>query len=224
MERHTFLSVLIFTLVLLAVGIMLPSGQVDRPVGLPWQIEQTERGSIRVFGIELAHTTLGEAELAFREPSKATLFAPEQGDYTIEAYFNETRLSGLKAKMVFTFDLEQTQVREMYDRGIRISTLGSGTRKVTLHPDDYEQLRKSAIATLTYIPSINLESELVAQRFGQPAARIRDPEGGAIHWLYPELGVDVVLSEEAKEVLQYLPPSQFDRVMAPLQTAGEVVN
>ena len=39
---------------------------------------------------------------------------------------------------------------------------------------------------------------------------------GAEHLLYPELGLDLILNPEGKEILQYVAPRDFRRLQAPL--------
>ena len=41
-------------------------------------------------------------------------------------------------------------------------------------------------------------------------------EPGVVHWLYPVKGLDVVVREEGKEVLQYVAPREFERLARPL--------
>lgn len=213
----TFLKVLGFSLLAVIAGVLLTVFmEPPASIGYPWQIEKQADGTTTVFQINLGHTTLGEAEKLLNETATLTLFYPQQGNAVIEAYFNELFIGGLKSKMVLTFELEPQDVNAMYERGIRISTLGSGTRKVTLHSDDELQMRSMAVTGMTYLPSINLQAELIEKRFGQPASKVSDDVGGAEHWLYPDSGVDIALHAEQKEVIQYVIPSDFDKLQLPL--------
>ncbi len=220
MERHTFLAVLAFTLIALALALFLPGRSVDEPDNLPWQIERVDGGSIRVFGIELGATSLGEVERLLREPSEVSLFAREDDQRVVEAYFDNVDLSGLRARMVMVMALRPEEVDTMYERGVRIATMGSGTRKVTLSDDDMTTLRNTPVAAITYIPRINLDEAIIEQRFGEPAQRIQEKEGEIEHWLYPEKGVDIALDPEGKEVLQYVSPVGFESLVRPLRDIG----
>ena len=214
----TFLKVLIVSIIAVVAGILLTTTMEPAPsLGFPWQIEKQTDGTIKVFQINLGHTTLSEAEKLLKESAKITLFSPKQGSAVIEAYFNELFIGGLKAKMVLTFEVGNKEVEGMFERGLRISTLGSGTRKVTLHTDDEARMREKAVSSLTYLPSINLQTELLEKRFGVPAEKIKDTVGGADHWLYPDLGLDIALSNDSKEVLQYISPKDFSKITDPLK-------
>ncbi|MDH5473645.1 MAG: hypothetical protein OEY61_12385 [Gammaproteobacteria bacterium] len=213
----TFLKVLAFSVVAVLVGIFLSSTmEPETSLGYPWQIEKRSDDTTKVFNINLGHTTLGEAETLLKEGATLTLFVPSEGNAVIEAYFNELFIGGLKAKMVLTFEVDPIDVNAMFERGIRISTLGSGTRKVTLDSNDETRMRSKVITSMTYLPSINLQAELIEKRFGQPENKITDTISGAEHWLYPDMGVDIVLHETEKEVIQYILPINFNRILTPL--------
>lgn len=217
MERHIFLSVLGFSILAVVLGMWLSSTMEPRDhSGYPWQIELQPDGSTQVFSLILGQSTLADAEQQFKEAAEITMFVPKDSQPVIEAYFNELTIGGLKSKMVVAFNLESDQLQAMYDGGVRISTMGSGTRKVALNSEHLQQVRQSVITGLTYMPSIHLTEELIQHRFGDPDQKINDSESEAIHWLYPTTGVDVVLSKKAKEVIQYVHPANFDRIRLPL--------
>ena len=226
MGRHIFLSVLGFSILAVVLGIWLSSMMDPRPhSGYPWQVERQLDGSTRVFSLVLGQSTLADAEQQFRETAVLSMFVPKDGEPVVEAYFNELTIGGLKSKMVVAFDLTSDQLKLMYDGGARISTMGDGTRKVMLNSVHLQQLRQSVISGLTYMPSINLTAEFIQHRFGEPDQKINDPGGQAVHWLYSEKGVDVALSDEAKEVIQYVHPANFARIRAPLMdTASSTIH
>ena len=94
MGRHTFIGVLIFTLIALAVALLLPGRPVEKAQHLPWQITQLENGSIRVFGIEIENTPLGEIELLLGEPAVISLFdryRPERAVVIPPAFLEHAR-------------------------------------------------------------------------------------------------------------------------------------
>ncbi len=222
LERYTFWVVLLFSLLAVGAGIMLPSEQSKEPVYLPWQIEKTESGSIRVLGLELGKSTLRDAQRRFHEVYEVTLFVHPDGGKMVEAYFDQTALNGFRARVVLVMSLSPEQLDAFYQRGVRVATLGSGTRKVTLSDSDLAALASMPFDSLTYIPKANLTAELIEARFGTPAQRIRNEgkDGVVEHWLYPEKGLDLSLHEKGKEVFQYVVPSRFDELRKPLQAEG----
>lgn len=217
-RKHIFLSVVAFAIIaLFAAQQLTDSGPPQNHAGYPWEVKLLESGHNQVFSLTLGQSTLSEAEHLFREVAELTLFSDEGSEPVVEAFFEEVKIAGLKAKMVMAMDIPQTQIDGMFERGVRIATLGSGTRKVTLAYTDAQLVRTTPIESITYLPAINLSAELVEKRFGLPAEKLPDPSSDAVHWLYPDLGVDIAVSEENREVIQYVQPDNFAALVAPLK-------
>jgi hypothetical protein len=107
----------------------------------------------------------------------------------------------------------------MYARGLRISKLESGSRKVKLDPADALTLGQRAVRSIAYLPQASLDEALIAKRFGEPNERRTEAETGIVHWLYPERGMDIARDPKGKVVIQYVSPADFPRLTAPLQAA-----
>lgn len=221
MKRYPFLTVLGFSLLAVAIGIFvrtyyMSSKDNTQPAKLPWKIEQTANGSIKVFDITLGITTIEEAVNHLETGAEISMYVPREGVYRLEAYFNNVELSGLGARVVATADLTAAERKAMYERGVRINQQESGVRKVDLASADKARVYQAAIASLTYIPFIHLKDELVLKRFGEPTQRIKQKDSDVVHWLYPELGLGIALSPSEKEVLQYISPARFSELSGPL--------
>lgn len=187
---------------------------------LPWQIEVKPDGSIRVFGVTLGVTTLQEVNHLFHNGAEVSLFVSPEGQYKVEAYFDKVVLGGFASKMILVIDLPQEQLMPMFMRGSRVSSLGNGRKKVTLAVDDTNLVYSSPVMSITYLTGARVDDELLMKRFGEPAHRIHEQDDHVMHWLYPELGLDVAMSEEGNAVFQYIAPGQFDRLMGPLLIPG----
>lgn len=226
MERYVFLGVLAFTVIALGLGMLIPGQDKQKiELNLPWQVEMSVEGKSRVFGLELGTSTLQDAQNRFRELYRVNMFVRDDSEKVVEAYFESVTLSGLRARVVVVLDLTPAQLDGLYDRGVRIAKLDSGGRKVTLNDTDLLGMATAPIASLTYLPRSHLSAEMVETRFGSPAERIRekDDEEGVEHWLYPQYGLDLILHEKGKEVLQYVQPARFERLRKPLIEKGELI-
>ncbi|MBE0511178.1 MAG: hypothetical protein K0A95_11645 [Chromatiales bacterium] len=221
-ERHIFAGVIGFTLLSLALAMLIPAGDSGH-VGqhLPWQITLDEDGHTRVFGVTLGKSPLSELEQLIREPVVISLFARDSGERVVEAFFDNVALGGLRAKMVVVLEFDPATLDGLYQRGVRIATLGSGTRKVTLSSEDMALVRAAPIASITYLPRSRLSEELVEQRFGKAAEQLTEGEDGTRHWLYPELGLGIALPAKGGNVFQYVLPERFEALRQPLLTLGE---
>ncbi len=220
MDKKILVGLLIIVVFISAAAILLPGGRtIETNPRLPWLIEPTTDGSIRVFDLTLGESDLNEARQVFQHDPKISLFRSANGQFSVEAYFDRIILSGLKANVVMKLDIDQQTAAAMYERGARISQTGGGEKRVELKEDDYTQAMDAAITSITYLPTANLDPELVAERFGEPAEKLAEDEF-ITHWLYPDKGLDIALNAEGKEVFQYLMPSQFDAVTAPLKATS----
>ncbi|HIE54969.1 MAG TPA: hypothetical protein EYP90_07290 [Chromatiaceae bacterium] len=218
MGGNVFWPVVTVSVIAVFLAVMLPGGRPPEPARhLPWQIEVLPDGGSRVFGITLGKSTLAEVEQQFQEEAEVSLFVADSGARVAEAFFNSVTLNGLKARMVVTLGFSDDQLQQLFERGVRISTLGQGRRKVTLSGPDLLLARNTPVVALTYLPRINLDGETVQKRFGAPARRIAEAGGKIVHWLYPDKGLDIVISEEGREVLQYVPPGRFEQLLKPLE-------
>jgi len=140
----------------------------------------------------------------------------------VEAFFDELNLNGLKAKFVFTVAVQQEELTGMFNRGLRMNSTPSGKR-ITLTADDLLRVRQSPVASITYLPTPKLEEAIFTKRFGVPAERVRETKSGAVHWLYPQHGLDITLGGSEKPLLQYVSPKDFDLLRAPLLANGEIL-
>ncbi len=208
------LSVLIF------VGSFFMPGKPDDKSSLPWHIEHPSPDTTRVFGLTLGVSTAGDAEQHFREEGKPSLFRSPGGKLAAEMFFEQVTMAGLKSRIAATIAVPDAELQAMYERGVRASGTGTG-KKITMTAADAARLRMFPISGLTYMPSVRLDEEIFAKRFGQPSQRIKEKTSGAIHWLYPQEGLDITLGDEEKPVLQYVPPKDFDQLIAPLLNNGK---
>ncbi|AGA89898.1 hypothetical protein Thimo_1094 [Thioflavicoccus mobilis 8321] len=220
MDRRIIFTVLFAAIVGGAGFWMLLPDEIDDSNGarLPWSTSLDAQGRLQVFGFTIGVTPLAEVQEAFGEPGKLTLFANEEAEppLTVEAFFDQVYLDRLRAAFVVTLDAEQEELARMYERGLRISRLGNGTRKVTLAPADKESLRQMPIAHITYLPMAQLSIELLESRFGVPPNWVTDSKG-VTHWLYPDKGMDLGRDAHGNIVIQYVNPSDYERVLAPLR-------
>lgn len=185
--------------------------------GLPWQIERLPEGRSRVFGLTLGVDTLDDARARFGHDVQAALLIAADGvTISLEAYYDAVKAGFVTGKMVLTLELSPA-VREALLQGKRKADyLESGARRVRLKPDDLANIGRARIGAISFIPAAQLDEQIVSERFGLAAERIR-VSGHVEHFLYPELGLDLVLDQKGKELLQYVAPREFAvRLRAPL--------
>ncbi len=181
----------------------------------PWQITLLPDGGSQVFGITFDATTLAVARGILGTRYTEGLFENGDGSLSLEVYFNEVTLGGISGKFILTLNADKTLLQSMKQRALKAKTMESGARRYVLSGPDQQQLDNMMIGGLSYIPYTNLDEEMIQQRFGMPGRIIQISEGKQ-HFLYPAKGLDLLLDEEGKELLQYVAPRNFQRLQAPL--------
>lgn len=221
-DKKIILGVVTLIAATIAILLMLPDNSVSTPDTLPWRITHPTPETTRIFGVTLGETSLAEAEKTFKEEAEISLFKPTDREMGVEAFIEEVNFNGLKAKLVMTVAVPAEDLTGMFNRGLRMNATGSGKR-ITLTPDDLDKVRKAPVSSLTYLPNVRLEESVIAKRFGEPAQRILETKVGLTHWLFPQHGLDIILSPKEKPVLQYSTLKDFELLRTPLLATGEVV-
>lgn len=217
----TFLTVLAIIIGVAAVPLLLSPSPDIRPgqdvSGLPWQVEATPEGNSRVFGLTLGSSTLADARVRFGEGEIALVAAPGETG-SLELFFDTLTAGAVTGKLIVTAEMDEEPLKAMRERALRTEYMQSSTKKSMLADQDLPAAWAARIRGLVFVPSVNLDDEMITQRFGQPAERIK--AGTTLeHLLYPDRGLDIRLDTEGKEVLQYVAPRDFTRIREPLLKA-----
>jgi hypothetical protein len=215
----TFLAVLAAAAVLFLVLILLPRSSTETPTGavqgLPWQVDLQPDGSSRVFGLTLGTSTLADARSRFGDDREMAIVATPGEIGAVEAFYREVTMGAITGKLVLTADIPDQVVDSMRQRSRKLEYMQSITKKATLADEDALLAEHAPIRAIAFIPAVNLDQEMVVQRFGQPTERIRSSES-VEHFLYPDRGLDIVLDSNGKELLQYVAPQRFAQLREPL--------
>lgn len=229
----TWRIVLIIVVAVVAlVFLVLPRNHQPRhyrAADYPWGVHALSDGRSEVFGLTLGSSTtapastLADAMKRFDSAPELGLFESRAGKLSLEAYYGELTLGELSAKMVLTLSADAQTLNGMRTRAVDRKRVESGDNRYVLSSDDYRRAAALPIASITYIPYVDLNESIVERHFGTPAERVATAKG-VEHLLYPKLGLDILLSDHGKDVLQYVAPRDFGRLRMPLlapQPVGE---
>ena len=218
MDRKLILSILAAAALGFIAIMLFPGSRDDEgPPRLPWDVRADEQGRVQVFGLTLGQSSLADVQTLFGEDGEINLFSPGPGQYSVESYFEQIYLSSLRADFVITLDVPQETLAAMYDHGLRVSKLPSGSKRVKLDAADIAALRQAKIRHITYLPLSRLDEALLERRFGTPDTRITETESGIVHWIYPGRGVDLARDPKGKVVIQYVNPAELPALTQPLR-------
>jgi hypothetical protein len=223
MLKAIALFIAIILLVLGAPLLFVEKGEIRDAAsmeGMPWQIDKQPDGTTRVFGLVPGRSTLDDARTRFGSaPTVAMIAAPGESG-SLEAFFDGVTVGTVMGKIILTLASSATERDQMLQRARKAEYMNSTTRKIELGDDDLRLAGGRAIAAITLVPSANLDEQIILQRFGTPAERIRSGEN-VEHFLYPDRGLELRLDLKGKEVLQYVAPAEFSRLRDPLLAPPE---
>jgi hypothetical protein len=223
--KSPFVIALFAGLAVLVVAFTLPLWHLaggGAPVvvdeGLPWQV-QRQGDTVRVFGLTLPGSTLADAQARWGDGLQVAVMAQRGRPGALEAYVERHEAGGIVGRLVLATELAPEAVARLQDNAAKVEPVDADARRYALRAEDRAVLGGTALVGITFLPSVNLDAATLRQRFGEPAET--RPEGPRLqHWLYPALGLAIVLDAEGREVLQYVAPADFeDRLRAPLLSA-----
>ncbi len=214
--RNRSTGLLLSLLILPALMACQESTQQTKSDRYPWQITQMADGSSRIFGIHLGVTTASEARQKLGRTPSLALFENPDGKLSLELFYKEFTRAGLSGKLILTVSDDANLLQAMKRQATKLDKLESGVTQYRLDVQAQATMDSLPVVAITYVPYANLEEDVILARFGEPAERIRSHEQ-AQHWLYPDKGLDVIINEAGKEILQYVSPLEFDKLTKPLR-------
>ena len=186
-----------------------------------WDAHVNQQGHLNVLGVVLGETTLKQAEATLHTQSERALFLGLQEGQpqkeTLEAFFPT---SPDRAKIIIELDASPELIERIKGRAYNAMAFPSGNAKLEIAPEHNAEVETLITKSLTYIPPLNLTPEMVEQHFGKTTQQIVDSDGN-IHLLYPALGLDVVIAREGNPLLQFVPPTEFERLSSLLKQHGK---
>lgn len=195
-------------------------------VGTPWQIDRVSEGRSRVAGLVLGlpgqprpgDATLGDALHLWGDRIEVAVVASQGEVGALEAFIDPAMLGFVGGKLVLSIQMDPARLGDVKQRAAKVEFMESTTRKFTLSAQDLEAARGAPIVAAAFVPQAQLDADTVIARFGQPSQRL--PGGqGTEHLLYPDKGVDVLISPKGRELIQYVAPARFEELRAPLIAA-----
>ncbi|HID82765.1 MAG TPA: hypothetical protein EYH06_10495 [Chromatiales bacterium] len=216
---------LLFTIALLAVVYFFWPGDGQKKTikltDMPWQIEQTDQGHTRVFGIELGKTNLWDLIESWKglQPDIG-LFTSKNQHKRLEAYLGNRRLGLFDAKIILGLGASQEELDTFSADDINVKPMPTGAYKQEISEAHLEQAFGFPITSITYIPKVKYDAELLEKYFSQPQSRKPLKDGGAF-WLYPGHGLVVLLDPDGKEVFHYVNREDFPSLVKRLEQENE---
>lgn len=214
--KKCYLFLIVFAFVILLTSINEKRYTISSDT-LPWQITLSEDGqNSTVFGITLNKTTARDALQKLNVFPEMAIFQHANGRTNLEAYISSVTLSGLSAKMILEYSADEETLTRYINQSVDKKGTPSGAFKYELSEPDGIEAMQTSIRSISYIPYAQFDDEIIMQRFGIASETIEVDENTTV-LLYPEQGLSITYNKEGKEVLQYVAPSDFERLRKLLQ-------
>ena len=214
-------------LLLAALGVALSGffGAIMRPPGgqsstpgqdLPWQVVASPDGAtLTVFSLTLGQSTVRDAANKLGRRYELGVFQNPAGRLSLEAYFRDAVIGGLNVQIVLAARLPDDLLSAFRTHAGAGKPTADGGRRYPVAEADTEAGLGAIVTAITYIPVVKFDVDLIRKRFGEPPEKVAAKDG--THWLYPALGLDLLLGDQGEALLQYVPPVEFEqRLRAPL--------
>lgn len=213
-------------IIISAIGVIALFFMVEKKTGnnkvmfdtYPWQITILPDGHSRVFGIVLGETSLQEVDALLKSKPKMALFEANN-KLELEAYYKSVSIGGMIGSFILTLNASEQELKTIKKESRRKKGDESNGVRYELDKPTAEKSKSLIVKNLIYIPTVQLDDEIIIERFGKPAYKIKlKTKESGWHYLYPEKGLDLIYKEEGKEVLQYVLPEKFNALLEPLQS------
>jgi len=205
MNRTFLIILMIGTAMMIAViGQHEPANRLET---MPWEVDQLDNGSLRVFGLTLGKTSIQEANQIFASFGK-TQFGIDTADNGLQTYqlitvYDDLSFGGLIAKLKLGYQIEPEKLLSIY------KSLNSPPTKpgVEFYPVDKTielEYLNSAISSITYIPSLDYDLDTIRQNFGQASSENTINDEIQL-WNYPQLGLTIHIHSTKSDEFVYAP-------------------
>ncbi|MBL8329022.1 MAG: hypothetical protein JNJ71_09240 [Rubrivivax sp.] len=185
----------------------------------PWEADVTVDGALRVFGLRVPGSTLADAQSRWGEQLQVAVMVTRDGKASLEAFVETARPGGIAGRLLLTASVPPSRLAAWRERPAKEEQVSAQTRRMSLNALDLAQALQAPIMAVGFIPHAQLDAAIVRQRFGEPQ-RVLSANEHLEHWLYPRRGLAIALDTKGRELLQYVPPAEFDqRLLAPLLAA-----
>lgn len=205
--------IIVLSLSLLAIGLFYftVDHTPETSVAMPWHVTVHDDQHSEVFEIKLNETNLEQARVRFGQLEGISLYQDKAGIFSLEAYFGNVSIGLFSARIIANLQASQAELSAMTVNAYNRVITEQGSQKWTLKDEVKRQQSLRKVKSLTYIPGYSgMDASFIAQRFGEPESREKVDETTEL-WLYPKLGVRVLLDSDGKEVFEYMVLADFNQ-------------
>ncbi len=184
-----------------------------------WNI-QPNSTTLSVLGLSLNKSQLNDAIHSLKTHPKVALFTRRQGENQpeppmhLEAYFEDVFDEG--DSIIVTLLADKKLLQHIKKEAYQPEWMPNDVIRVSIRQKLYPSLQHLAISSITILAGRQIEFEAFQEHFGKPDKILSDGQGNA-HFLYPQLGLDLIQPAGGTHILQFVSPDVFDqKLLQPL--------
>lgn len=166
-----------------------------------------ESGRLHVLGLVLPGTTLREAEISLKSRADTALYLypgkeGERGMVKLEAFFPSI---ADHSKVILGLEADQQLLDQMQQRATPPRLYPDGVARMNLGTEDVVQVLNIPVASLTLIPSLDIDEKMLEARFGKAKEISRDTNG-LIRYRFPDIFLTATIDPKGKDRLDFQTP------------------
>lgn len=149
-----------------------------------------------------------------REPEIALY--EHNGNFSLEAYFGKHGAAGISGVLIAELEAQDEWILKATANTIKRERTSDGGEKLSLASQSYRTALLMPIISVTYIPSVRLDDNIVRNRFGEPES-IESTTDGRSHYGYGSRGIIVSLDPAGKTIITYTRLENYQKAMRLIQ-------
>ena len=180
-----------------------------------WNI-QVANDSLSILGLTIQKQTLQDALATLKTNPDIALFTTRQKpdepepDMHLEAFLSDLFDEG--DSVVLGLGADQKLLEHIKKQAYQPQIFPNNVIRVGIKESLIPDALNLPIQSITIITGRSIMFEDFKEKFGEPERFIDDGKGNA-HFLYPELGLDFIQPANGAQLLQFVAPEAFDKVL-----------
>lgn len=177
---------------------------------LPWQVEITENGGTKVFGVILGQNSLNDFIVKYNANSETSLFVDPGGSKKIETYINKIRLGLFDVSLILLPQISKQQFSVHEETGFNPKPGPSGAMKLQLSEATIKEVLSYPLEGIMYIPKVQYKTDEIKARFGEPDS-VETINDNTSVWSYSQKNMILIHDLKGKEQVYYFEQKQFKK-------------
>ena len=213
--KKTLYIFLFFILAGFALFLLSPSISQSDKFSRPWEVVVHKDKTITIFKVRLTKTTLAEVESIFGNKYQLAYIESLDKKRAVEIFYPDVKLSGITGKLTLSAQTDYVHP----DIGVELKTTRMDNGNLFLGLQELGAFANLPVKSVAFVPGKNLSEKIILDTFGSNYIKMFEPYSDVEHYLFKDIGVDVVVNPLGKDAIQYVTLNDFQKIIDPLKKA-----